>query len=414
MNKVLRTVAQEFGTPAYVYFMDQIRARVATVRAAFGGRFQLSFAVKCNPNPSLLQRLREVVDLLDVSSGGEVERAVVAGWEAARVTFTGPGKTEGELRAAVNAGVGDIVVESVDEAELLNRVARSLGRRPRVLLRIAPRRVPRGFGLNMSGKPSQFGIDEEDLDPAVQVVAGLPHLDLAGFHIYSGSQCLNAETIVENYKIFLDLFRRACDTCRLHPRTLIFGSGLGIPYYDTDQPLDLDAVAAKTNPLLDDLKRVPAFAQARLVLETGRYLVGEAGLYLTRVIRIKRSRGTDIAICDGGMHQHLAAAGHLGTLIQRNYRMHFVTDRPEAPASAAYLLVGPSCTTIDTIGRQVPLPRLMAGDLIAIESSGAYGVTASPIHFISHPLPKEVLVETLEGELRLRSADQFAPRSVTP
>jgi diaminopimelate decarboxylase len=183
VDDVLRGVARDFGTPAYVYFVDQIRARVADVRAAFGNRFQLSFAVKCNPNHGLLRRLRGVVDLLDVSSGGEVRRALVAGWEATRVSFTGPGKTAAELRTALEAGVGEIVVESLDEAELLHRLAAAAGRRARVLLRIAPARVPRGFGLNMSGKPSQFGIDEEDLDAAVRVVTGLPQLELAGFHI---------------------------------------------------------------------------------------------------------------------------------------------------------------------------------------------------------------------------------------
>jgi len=414
VDDVLRAVARDFGTPAYVYFVDRIRARVAEVRAAFGNRFQLSFAVKCNPNHGLLQRLRGVVELLDVSSAGEVRRALGAGWEAARVSFTGPGKTEAELRAALDAGVGEIVLESVDEAELLHRLAAATRRRARVLLRIAPARVPRGFGLNMSGKPSQFGIDEEDLDAAVRVVAGLTRLELTGFHIYSGTQCLNAAAIVENYAIFVDLFRRACHTHGLRPRTLIFGAGLGIPYHETDVPLDLGAVAAKTNPLLDDLTRDAAFAATTLVLETGRYLVGEAGIYLTRVIRTKRSRGVDIAICDGGMHHHLAAAGHLGTLIQRNYRMHKVTSAPEPAAAVSYTLVGPLCTTIDTIGRQVTLPQLAAGDLIAIESSGAYGATVSPIHFISHPLPHEVLVETVDGNLLVEDASQFAAESTRP
>ncbi len=411
MDDVLQTVARDFGTPAYVYFVDQIRDRVAAVRAAFGNRFQLSFAVKCNPNHGLLRRLRGVVDLLDVSSGGEVRRALGAGWDPARISFTGPGKTEAELRVALDRGIGEIVVESVDEAELLNGLAAAASRRARVLVRIAPARVPRGFGLSMSGKPSQFGIDEEDLDAAVHVVTGLTHLELVGFHIYSGSQCLNADAIVENYAIFVDLFRRACHTHGVRPRTLIFGAGLGIPYHETDVPLDLAAVASKTNPLLDELTRDAAFAATTLVLETGRYLVGEAGIYLTRVIRTKRSRGVDIAICDGGMHHHLAAAGHLGTLIQRNYRMHKVAAAPAEVVAESYTLVGPLCTTIDTIGRQVKLPRLAAGDLIAIESSGAYGATVSPIHFISHPPPREVLVETVGGKLLVEDASQFAAES---
>lgn len=404
MDAVLRTVAREFGTPAYVYFVDHVVARVALLRAAFGHRFRVSYAIKCNPNHHLLRRLRGVVDLLDVSSGGEVRRALAAGWAPAELSFTGPGKTDGELRAAVAAGVGEVVVESIHEAELLAGLARATGRQVRVLLRIGPRTVPRGFGLNMTGRPSQFGIDEEEIDLAVRRVVGLAHLQLDGFHIYSGSQCLNAEAVVENYEIFVELFRRTCHAHGLRPRTLVFGSGLGIPYYESDMPIDLAAVAARTNPLVDALTADPLFAGTTLVLETGRYLVGEAGVYLMRVIRIKRSRGTDIAICDGGMHHHLAAAGHLGTLIQRNYRMRVLADEPDTRATIPYLVVGPLCTTLDTMGRQVPLPPLAGGEVVAVASSGAYGATASPGQFISHPRPKEILVETVDGTPRFEIA----------
>ena len=390
----LRAVVRDFGTPCYVYFMDQVRDRVARVRTAFGNRFRISYAVKCNPNGALLSRLRSVVDMLDVSSAGEVWRAVSAGWDPARVSFTGPAKTAAELQTSVDMALGEIILESIDEAILLNRLAEQAGMRQRVLVRIGPQRIPRGFGLNMSGKPSQFGIDEEDVDHAIQAIESLAYLDLYGFHIYSGSQCLNAEAIAENYGIFIDVFKRVCRARNVSPRRLIFGSGIGIPYFDTDTPVDLTVVAERTNPAVDALKQDPLFADAELVLEMGRYLVGEAGVYLTRVVRMKRSRGVAIGICDGGMNHHLAAAGHLGTLIQRNYRMLKITGDNQAIPEDAYTLVGPLCTTIDTLGRQVKFNGLEAGDVIGILSSGAYGVSASPIHFISHPPPKEIILET--------------------
>ena len=407
MNQVLRTVAREFGTPCYVYFLDQVRERVAAVRAAFGNRFHLSYAVKSNPNPGLLRRLRGVVDSVDVSSGGEVLRALECGWEAGTLGFTGPGKTADELRTAVACGIGEVIVESVDEAELLNCIAGQAQQRQRILIRIAASRVPRGFGVNMSGKPTQFGIDEEDIDPAVRVIQRLPQLELCGFHSYSGTQCLKAEAIVENYEIFIDLFQRVCQTHGVQPQRLIFGAGIGVPYHETDTPVELAAIAAKTNPALDALKRVARFATTQLVLESGRYLVGEAGVFVTRVTRMKQSRGTTLAICDGGMNHHLAAAGHLGTVVQRNYQMFKVTDEPEQGPEAAYNIVGPLCTTIDTLGRQVQLRGLAAGDLIGIKCSGAYGLTASPIHFISHAPPKEILVETVDGRLRFEDSSVF-------
>lgn len=415
MNELLRTVARDFGTPAYVYFIDQVRAQANLLRSAFGNRFRLRYAMKCNPNTALLRRMRDIVDSIDVSSGGEVLRAVAAGWEATRLGFTGPAKTQAELETAIRLGMGELVLESVDEAEMADRVAEEFGRVQQVLVRIAPARVPRGFGLNMSGKPTQFGIDEEDVDGTLPWIRRLKHLSLVGFHIYSGTQCLDAAAIVENYQIFIDIFRRVCAAHRVQPRTLIFGSGLGIPYYEGERPVDLEAVAAETVPALDSLRSEPGLSDTQFVLETGRFLVGNAGVYLTRVVRRKRSRTADICICDGGMNHHLAAAGHLGTIIQRNYRMFKVGDGSESAAETLYNVVGPLCTTIDTLGRQVRFPRIEAGDLIAIESSGAYGVTASPIYFISHPPPREILVERVGNEVRMEDGSELeAPWQPAP
>ncbi len=196
-----------------------------------------------------------------------------------------------------------------------------------------------------------------------------------------------------------------CQTHGVTPQRLIFGAGIGVPYHENDVPVELDAIAVPTNRALDALKRDARFAQTELVLESGRYLVGEAGIFVTRVTRTKQSRGTTLAICDGGMNHHLAAAGHLGTVVQRNYQMFKVSEE-QGPA-AAYNLVGPLCTTIDTLGRQVQLRGLVAGDLIGIKCSGAYGLTASPLHFISHAPPKEILVETVDGHLRFEDCSVF-------
>lgn len=405
-DAVLRQVAREFGTPCFVYFMDHVRARAQHVRAAFGNRFRISYAVKSNPNSSLLRRLLPLVDGLDVSSAGEVRRAVECGWDAGRLSFTGPGKTEEELRAALQVGIGEVIVESLDEAGLVNRLAERVGRRQAVLIRIAPTKVPRGFGLNMSGAPTQFGVDEEEIHPAVEAVGRLVSLDLCGFHIYSGTQCLKADAIVENYEIFIEIFRRVCREHKIIPKKLIFGSGLGIPYYESDAPLDLTSIAERVNPALDGLANECAFAETELVLETGRYLIGEAGIYVTRVVRKKRSRGAEICICDGGMNHHLGAAGHLGAVVPRNYRMFKVGGESDAETEKGYTLVGPLCTSIDTLGRNVKFHGIEAGNLIGITCSGAYGLTASPIHFISHDLPREIVVEASAGGVSLQDASE--------
>ncbi len=405
-DAVLLQIVRDHGTPCFVYFIDQLRARIAHLRGAFGGRFALSYAVKSNPNPGVLSRLHGQVDSLDVSSGGEVVRARAAGWPGAKLSFTGPAKTASELRAAIEHGVAEIVLESVDEARLLNESCVRAHKTQGVLVRIAPKKVPRGFGVSMSGAATQFGIDEEDIDGAIAAIQALPGLEVRGLHIYSGTQCLRADAIAENYEIFIDLFRRVCETHRLRPQRLIFGSGIGIPYYENDKPVDLAAVAARVNPALDQLAH--RLGNPQLVLETGRYLIGEAGVYLTRVIRKKSSRGAEICLCDGGMNHHLGAAGHLGTVLFRNYRM-FRLGAPSDGVSRPYNLVGPLCTSIDSFGRQVQLPEINAGDVVGIECSGAYGVTASPIHFISHPPPRELLVETVDGKLCIDESSMFRP-----
>ncbi|WCR09516.1 type III PLP-dependent enzyme [Paracoccus stylophorae] len=394
-DRILTQAAERFGTPAYVYLTDVIEARIAALQAAFGRWFRLSYAMKCNPNPALLAWLNGRVPFIDVSSGGEFLLATGAGWDAGRASFTGPAKREVELRTAIGAGLGELVIESLREARLADRIAAGLGRRQNVLIRIAPDRVPKGFGDQMAGRPSPFGIDVEEAPEALAQIMALPNLRVAGLHIYSGTQCLKPAAIVENWGIFTAIFRDLCASHDLRPDRLIFGAGLGIPYHPGDAPLDLEQVAAGAADDLDALTSDPRFADTELVLELGRYLVGPAGYFVTRVTSVKDSRGTRIAICDGGMNTHLAASGHFGMVLRRNYVIHRVGG---GEGEVKTDISGPLCTSIDKLGTNVVLPRLDEGDLIAIHASGAYGPTSSPVNFISHPTPREIVAEG--GQLR--------------
>jgi diaminopimelate decarboxylase len=386
----LAGLADLLGTPSYVYFMDEARANAARLRSAFGGAFEISYAVKANPSHGVLATLRRDVETLDVSSGGEIDRALAADWDAAKISFTGPAKSDAELRRAVEARIGEVVLESPEEAVALSGLAEAVGMRQRVLVRISPSRVPPGFGDTMSGKPGAFGIDEEDLPAFLDFLKTLQGIELVGFHAYSGTQCLNPDSIVENWKIFASLFAQASQMAAIQPEKLVFGSGLGIRYHDNQEALDLSVIAAKAAPVIADLRG--ACPRATLALETGRFIMGEAGVLLTRVMRVKDSRGSRIGICDAGLNHHLAAAGLFGMLIKRNYRMANVSA-PAGEPGGPYQLSGPLCTSIDVLARNAAFPRLEAGDVIAIESSGAYGPTASPSAFISHPPAKEWLIE---------------------
>ena len=393
LDRQLSDAAERFGTPAYLYATDMIEARLSDLRQHFGRWFAASFAVKSNPNPALLGWMRGRLDHLDISSGGELALSRQAGWDPARISFTGPAKRGPEISAAIDAGLGELVLESLREAELADRLAAEAGRIQPVLIRIAPDRVPKGFGDQMAGRPSPFGIDVEDAARVLPQIAALKNLRIIGLHIYSGTQSLKPEAICENWRIFMQVFSDICAALDLRPEKLIFGAGLGIPYHPGDQALDLAAIAAEIGPALDAFRADPRFSGTRLVLELGRYLVGPAGWFLTRVVSVKQSRGARIAICDGGLNANLAASGNFGMVLRRNYVMHRVGgDANGTRPEEKHDISGPLCTSIDKLGGGVMLPRLDEGDLIAIHACGAYGPTASPLHFISHPLPRELML----------------------
>lgn len=395
MSDLLAQAAREFGTPLYVYDLDVVQGRLARLKRLFGEHFVVSFAVKSNPNVELLKTLRGEVATFDVSSIAEAERAIAAGASPEHITFSGPAKGREELRRAIELGIGELVVESVQEAETASALAQAAGREQDVLARINPLRMPRHFGVNMAGRPSQFGIDEEEMEPALDHIWRLPGLRLIGLHIYSGTNCLDPEAIAENYAIFIDIFQRACARLDLRPAKLVFGSGFGIPYMPEDGELDVEALAKLVGPLMAAFRAEPRFADTVCALEMGRWLVGPAGWLLTSVVSSKTSRGAEFRACDAGFNNHLAVCGMMGTIIRRNWRFENVTN-PQGERGR-FTLVGPLCTTIDILANAVELPEPRIGDVIAIPQSGAYGLTASPTRFISHPEPREVLAR--EGRL---------------
>ncbi len=386
----LATAARDFGTPLYAYDLDFIHNRFATLQQLFEGRFGISYAVKANPNKALLGGIKSHVATFDVSSFAEMQRVLAVGCPSEHVTFSGPAKRAQEIENAIALGLGELVVESIDEAQAASAFALKHGRKQDVLIRINPLRVPRNFGVNMAGKPSQFGIDEEAMESAITTIMALDGLSLIGFHIYSGTNSLKAEAIAENFEIFIDIFKRASAIAAIHPRKLIFGSGFGIPYLPDDTPLDMDTLATRVNPMMDAFLADPHFAKSQCILEMGRWLVGPGGWLLTSVISAKHSRGSDYRTCDAGFNNHLAACGMMGTVIRRNWIIENVSN-PTGKTSG-YTLVGPLCTTIDIIASHIELPELRQGDVVSIAQSGAYGLTASPTRFISHPEPREVLM----------------------
>ena len=372
-------------TPLFLYDPARVAARVAALRAALPVGIHIHFAMKANPFPPLLGAIAGWVDGFDVASAGEMQRALAAGMAAEAISFAGPGKRDRELAAACQAGVV-VIIESAGELARLIGLCERLGQRARVMLRVNPPFELRGSGMRMGGGAKPFGVDLADA-PAVLAAMRHPALDFIGFHVFAGSQNLDAAAIVEAQARTIALAAELAPEAPGPIRLLNLGGGFGVPYFPGDRPLDLAAVGQGLASAIEG--RSPALAGTRMALELGRYLVAEAGIYLARVIDRKTSAGELFLVTDGGLHHQLAATGNFGTVVRRNYPL-VNASRHGPPAGPAHV-VGCLCTPLDRLAERLDLPETKVGDLVAVFMAGAYGRTASPEAFLGHPPPIELL-----------------------
>ena len=384
MSQLAARVGQ---TPFYAYDRALLSARVTELRQALPPDIQLHYAVKANPMPALVGHMAGLVDGLDVASAGELRTALDAGCAPAGISFAGPGKRDEELVQAVAAGVL-LNVESFREARALAGISARLGWPARVAVRVNPDFELKSSGMKMGGGPKPFGVDAEEV-PALLAEIGRLGLAFEGFHLFAGSQNLRAEAIVEAQQKSFELALRLADSAPAPVRVLNLGGGFGIPYFPGETRLDLAPIGANLAEIA--AAAATALPGAALVIELGRYLVGEAGLYVCRVVDRKVSRGHVFLVCDGGLHHHLSASGNFGQVIRKNYPVA-IGNRCDASADIPTSVVGPLCTPLDLIADRMPLPAAQPGDLVVIFQSGAYGASASPQAFLGHPAAVEVLV----------------------
>ncbi|HYQ90860.1 MAG TPA: pyridoxal-dependent decarboxylase, exosortase A system-associated [Candidatus Competibacteraceae bacterium] len=384
----LTRLATRIGrTPFYAYDRRLLQERVALLRRQLPPAVQLHYAIKANPMPTLVSMMASLVDGLDVASLGELRIALDSGIDPREISFAGPGKRPDELAAAIAGGI-TLNIESERELETIARLAADQNIRPRVALRLNPDFELKSSGMKMGGGPKQFGVDAERA-PALLARIGELELDFQGFHIYTGSQNLRAEAIIEAQNQSLELALRLAEQAPGPVRLLNIGGGFGIPYFPGDTPLDLDPIGANLERWLPTVQTLQP--QAKIVIELGRYLVGEAGIYVAEVIDCKVSRGQVFLITNGGLHHHLAASGNFGQVVRKNYPV-VVGNRVMGQEREVVNVVGPLCTPLDVLAERMELAKAEVGDLIVVFQSGAYGLSASPIGFLSHPPPMEVLV----------------------
>ncbi len=384
----LTRLAERVGrTPFYAYDRAKLSERVALLRHHLPPEIHLHYAMKANPMPAVVQHMATLVDGIDIASGGEQRVALDTPIDPGLVSFAGPGKSDDDLGCAIAAGVV-LNMESEGEMARIAVIGKRLGIVPKVAVRVNPDFELKSSGMKMGGGPKQFGVDAERV-PAMLGRIGDLGFDFQGFHIYSGSQNLKAAAIQEAHEKTFALAIRLAGHWPGPLRTLNIGGGFGVPYFPGEERLDLAAVG-------DNLKRILPGVREHLPdteihIELGRYLVAEAGIYVSRIIERKESRGQVFLITDGGLHHHLSASGNFGQVIRKNYPV-VIGNRVSGGERETASVVGPLCTPLDLLADQMELAKAGPGDLVVVFQSGAYGLSASPVSFLSHPAALEVLV----------------------
>jgi diaminopimelate decarboxylase len=399
-------LAEIYGTPIFIYDQGVLDRKFDSLRSALPERFSIYYSIKANPCSAVVRHFLSRGCGIEIASAGEFRKALEAECPADRILFAGPGKSEAELELVLSRGIGEIHMESLTEARRIAAICRRLGLRARVAIRINPAGEAEGGAMRMGGRPAPFGIDEEILDQVLNTVLAEPELDLCGIHLFTGTQILDAAVLENQYRHGLELARRVVKRLGRPLRTLDFGGGLGIPYFAHEQELSLESLQKRLTALSQEIDGDPSFEKTQFVLEPGRFLAGEAGVYLTRISDIKISRGKKFLIVNGGMNHHLAASGNLGQTIKRNYPIA-IANKLTAPADETVDIVGPLCTPLDTLARAIVLPHAEIGDLVGIFQSGAYGRSASPVGFLSHPEPAEVFLQDGRHVLVGHEREQF-------
>ena len=384
-------LADKFSTPYYVYSGDVIIRQIRRLRQALGPDTDIYYSLKANPSLGISQLIARQGLGAEVASVGELLVAQRAGFPAERIIFAGPGKTKEELELAVRTGIGAVNVESPGELERLAEIAEAARKVVAVGIRVNPSVQVKGAQMRMGGGPQQFGIDEDQVGEIVAQFTAHPYLTIRGPHVYIGTQIFDVDALVAHFHHVVDLSLAMADRQGRPLDMIDFGGGFGVPYFEGTPEFDLQRFGILYQDVVARCKSNPRLDSARLIVELGRYLVAEAGVYVTRVVDVKGSGGKTFVVTDGGMNHHITATGNFGQVFRKPYPVALLS-RLGAPDQEAVTLVGPCCTPLDTIARDMPFPHLEVGDLVGIFYSGAYGYSASSLAFLSHPTPAEVLV----------------------
>ena len=384
----ITTLAEKYGTPLYVYNRQIFEKNADILLNTILPGARLFYSIKANPLVGVCQIFRNKGLGIECASAGELKTAVKAGFEGQDIVFTSPGKTAAEISLAMEIGVKVINVETVAEAQLIDAIASERGVNYPIAVRINPAISYSNAKIKMAGVSSQFGIEEADIDTAIPEILALNHVTLIGVQMYMGTEILMYEDAVSNTEYGIKLATAMAEKFDFRLKYLNVGGGFGVKYFPNESPLDTDALAAAMKELKATYAEV--LADTEVIFESGRFLTATAGEYITRVLYVKESKGTKYVVCDGGSSFHSASA-FLGRFVRNNFPLHVF---PEGEEKTVTTITGPLCTPLDVIGQKVEINANIApGDYVVIENSGAYGLTYSPVFFLGHELPAEVLID---------------------
>ncbi len=380
-----------YQTPLFLYNLDIVEERIRGLKKYLSKDINLYYAIKANPNLTLLHFLKDKVDGADISSGGELQLLLKAKFNQNIISFAGPGKTEKEIELAIKKNIKVISIESLTELVRVEKIAKKLNKKAKIALRINPDKIFNKFALKMGGRASQFGVEENEIDKFFKLLGKLKNCRIIGIHVFSGTQCLDEDTILENIANTLKIAKRIIEKYFLKLDFINLGGGFGVPYYEGQKALDAKKLVLSINNLFEQFKKEVNLPKIEAILELGRYLVAESGMYIVKVLNYKKSKGKDFYIVDGGMHHHLAASGNLGQIIRRNFKIINLSKKI-AGKKIECTIAGCLCAPLDILADRIKIVKPEVGDYLAILDSGAYIYTASPVLFLSHNLPQELFL----------------------
>jgi len=383
--------ARRNNGPIYFYNKRIIKEKYELLKNNLPKTFEIYYAIKANPFIGVVELLGSLGAGADIASCGELEIARRAGIAPDKIGFAGPGKTENELKKAICCTIAAINLESVPELLLVDTLAAGFGKKQPVCVRINPQHEIIKSGMRMGGGSKQFGIDEDTLDEFFTALSNLRNVEFAGLHIFAGSQVLDYQLLLDYFENVLKIAVHVKNNYSAPMKIINFGGGFGIPYFAGEEELDIQSFGKGIDILFKKYNVEKVFPETRYIVESGRYLVGECGLYVTQVLYRKKSWGKEYVITEGGINHHLAASGILGSILKKNYKIK-VLNKYDAPIKQKYNIVGPLCTTLDSLANNIELPDVQPGDMIGIFNSGAYGFSASLLQFLSHKPPIEVII----------------------